>query len=177
MRQKVLIIGTILATALFVLIGRFTNVPLGFGGQRIAFEFAILGFAAAALGPLPGICVGLIGMFILNYLLGRLWWSEIIAAMFMGCIIGLCERRLALISGGFENRRLFNYAGFAALAGLFCYVLVCPTMDAYVYDFGFGETMLYWLCYGASALLCAILPGGLLCYSLGNLCKDKPLVK
>ena len=42
MKRTVLIIGTIVATVLFVLIGRFVNLPLGIGGQRIALEFAHL---------------------------------------------------------------------------------------------------------------------------------------
>ncbi len=177
MKQRILIIGTIAATVLFVLIGRFVNLPLGFGGQRIAFEFAILGLAAAALGPLPGICVGLAGMFILNFLLGRLWWSEIMATMFMGSVTGLCERSLSILNGGFEPRRLLTYSGFAGVACLLCWVLICPTMDTFIYHFGLGETMPYWLCYGVSVLLCTVILGGLLILGLGKYCEKKPLVK
>ena len=176
MKRTVLIIGTIVATVLFVLIGRFVNLPLGIGGQRIAFEFAILGMAAAALGPLPGIGIGSVGMLVLNFLLGRLWWSEIIAALFMGAITGFCERSLGLLTGDFEPRGLLTYAGFSAVACALSWLLICPTLDTLIYHFELGGTLLYWAIYALSVLLCTVIPGGLLCLALGKYCQKKPLL-
>ena len=175
MKRSVLIIGMILAIAAFVLVGKFVNLPLGIGEQRIAFEFAILGLAAAAFGPLPGIGVGFIGMLILNFLLGRLWWSEIVAAMLMGSIIGLCCRTMSLLDSGFEPRSLLTYAGYAGAACVLCWVLICPTLDTLIYHFQLGGTLLYWAFYAISVVLCTILGGGLLCFALGMFCRKKPI--
>ncbi|MBO4290101.1 MAG: ECF transporter S component [Lachnospiraceae bacterium] len=176
-RRTVLIAGMIISTALFVILGRFVNIPLGIGEQRLALEFAVLGFAAAALGPLPGIGVGFIGMFVLNFLLGRLWWSEIVAAMLMGSIIGLCERSLSILDGGFEPRGLLTYAGFSTAACALCWLLICPTLDTLIYHFELGGTLLYWAFYTISVVLCTVVLGGLLCLGLGMYCQKWPLTR
>ena len=169
--------GMITGIVLFVAAGVFVRLPIGFAGERIPFEYAILGFFAALLGPLPGMGAGFFGMLFMGIFLSDLWWSEVLATLFMGSIIGLCQRTLSIGDGGFESRGLVTYAGFTAAASVLCWILMAPAFDTLIYKIEFGATFLYWLSHGAAVIIAAVAGGGLLCLAAGMLFVKKPLFK
>ncbi len=170
------IIGMVLGTALFTVLALFVNLPLGFAGLRAPFEFGILAAFAAVFGPAPGMVIGFLGGLLAGIFRGELWWSEVLATMFMGTMIGFCQRMLSIGDGGFEPRGLITYAGFTAAASVLCWVLLCPALDLFLYHLDFGSTFVLWALCGAAVLLTALVVGGLLCLACGMVCRKKPLL-
>lgn len=169
------VIGMLLGAALFVLAGYYINLPIGFAGLRIPFEYGILAAFAALLGPFPGMLMGFAATLLLGIFRGQLWWSEVVSSMFMGTIVGFCQRGLAIGNGGFEPRRLISFAGFTAGACLVCWALLCPALDMMLYGLDMGTVFLPWAVYGAAILVTSVIAGGLLCLGMGLVCRKKPL--
>lgn len=117
--------------ACYYLLGGMALNGLPFG-LRIQLQYVVLGFFAAAFGPLAGMLTGGLGELWLGLAGGCLWWSVVLAASVAGLLVGLAFYR------GFGNRssigkELAKYLSVCLLASLLAWVVVCPALDLLLY--------------------------------------------
>ena len=89
-----------IGAALFFVLGRFVAIPSGVPNTNISLQYAVLGLLAAMYGPLAGGLIGFIGHTLIDLSWGGSpWWSWVIASAFVGVVVGLFAKKLALEEG------------------------------------------------------------------------------
>ncbi len=126
---------SVIGIVLYVIFAQFVFVPLGIYDGKIAFEFGIVGFAAAIAGPLPGATTALFGELIWGIINKSFWVSDLIALFFLGCIIGLCCKDIGVKRGYFGLRSFVTYIVFCAAGSILCWCLLRPVFDVLIYKF------------------------------------------
>ena len=164
------IIATLAATALFVLLGRLVLIPSGIINTDIAMQYGVLGFSAAAFGPLSGLLTGLLGHFFVA--LGTeydIWWNWIAASGISGLLIGLGCRKLKITEGEFTVKDIIRFNLVQAFSYILAFAFAAPLCDVYIY----GEPAVRAFTQGVASALYDIvvtaIVGTLLCFACSDI--------
>ena len=100
-----------IGAALFFVLGRFVAIPSGVPNTNISLQYAVLGLLAAMYGPVAGGLIGFIGHTLIDLSWGGSpWWSWVIASAFVGVVVGLFAKKLALEEGSFGKKEVITFA-------------------------------------------------------------------
>ena len=120
--------------ALFFVLGRFVAIPSGIPNTNISLQYAILGMLAAMYGPVAGGLIGLIGHTLIDLSWGGSpWWSWVIASTFVGIIVGLFAKKLALNEGDFGGKKIALFAIVNVIANVIAWIVIAPSLDVLIY--------------------------------------------
>ena len=120
------IIVSVIAVAVFLLLGRLLSVP------SLYVLYGIFAFAAAVFGPIAGLLIGLAGRFLSFLHIGSggfgIAWGQVIAAGIFGLLTGIACRRFTLYDGQLSKRDLAGFNIAQILCCILSLVLVEPLL-------------------------------------------------
>lgn len=135
--MKSLNVKTIVAigigSALFFLLGRFVSFPV-FANTYVNFQYAVLGFFAVVYGPLAGLLIGLIGHSLIDLTFGSLWWSWIIATMFVGFATGFLCKGIPVESGELGLKGVARFSFTSIVVHAIAWIGIAPALDILIYS-------------------------------------------
>ena len=119
-----------IGAALFFVLGRFVAIPSGVPNTNISLQYAVLGLLAAMYGPVAGGLIGFIGHTLIDLSWGGSpWWSWVIASAFVGVVVGLFAKKLALEEGSFGKKEVITFA----IANVVAWLGIAPVLDILIY--------------------------------------------
>ena len=123
-----------IGAALFFVLGRFVAIPSGIPNTNISLQYAVLGLLAAMYGPVAGGLIGFIGHTLIDLSWGGSpWWSWVIASAFVGVVVGLFAKKLAVQDGEFGKSKIITFAIANIAAHLLAWVGIAPVLDMVMY--------------------------------------------
>lgn len=131
--QTIVAVG--IGSALYVVLGRFLSIPVGFvPNTYISTAIAFLAFIAVLYGPIAGALVGLIGHALVDVLLyASVWWSWVLVSAIVGLLIGLAAFKFDLGNGTIGTKQIIYFNVAQAVANLIGWGLIAPTLDILIY--------------------------------------------
>jgi len=127
------LIATVIGLVFFFLLARFLSFNI-FANTNLTLQYAIVGFFAAAFGPIPGLLIGLIGHALtdLSYGFG-IWWSWVIASAFTGLCSGFLLEPGKVERGEFGTADTLRFiiGNLVIQAAAWC--LIAPGLDILIY--------------------------------------------
>ena len=128
------IVATAIGASLFFVLGRFVAIPSGIPDTNISVQYGMLGFFAAAFGPIVGVLAGLIGHFFIDFSYGwGVWWSWVIASAVCGLIMGFGMIKVNINEGEFGKKGLIKFNITQVVAHLISWAVVAPLLDILMY--------------------------------------------
>lgn len=128
------IVATAIGAALFFVLGRFVAIPSGIPDTNISVQYGMLGFFAAAFGPIVGVLAGLIGHFFIDFSYGwGVWWSWVIASAVCGLIMGFGLRKVNIKEGEFGKKGVIRFNITQIIAHLISWAVIAPVLDIIMY--------------------------------------------
>ena len=128
------IVATAIGAALFFVLGRFVAIPSGIPDTNISIQYGVLGFIAAAFGPIVGLLSGLIGHFFIDFSYGwGVWWSWVIASAACGFIMGTGMRKTKIDEGEFDKKDIISFNLVQIIAHVAAWVIIAPVLDILMY--------------------------------------------
>lgn len=128
------IVATAIGAALFFVLGRFVAIPSGIPDTNISIQYGVLGFIAAAFGPIVGGLAGIIGHFFIDFSYGwGVWWSWVIASAVCGVILGFGMKGVKIEDGEFGKSGIIRFIIVEVCAHLISWVVVAPVLDIVMY--------------------------------------------
>ena len=119
-----------IGAALFFVLGRFVAIPSGVPNTNISLQYAVLGLLAAMYGPLAGGLIGFIGHTLIDLSWGGSpWWSWVIASAFVGVVVGLFSKKIAIEEGTFGKKEVITFA----IANVVAWLGIAPVLDILIY--------------------------------------------
>lgn len=129
------IVATAIGAALFFVLGRFVAIPSGIPNTNISIQYGILGFIAAAFGPIAGLLAGLIGHFFIDFSFGwGVWWSWVIASAVCGLLMGFVASKIKMEDGKFGKKGIITFNIGQAIAHAIAWIVVAPVLDILIYS-------------------------------------------
>ena len=123
-----------IGAALFFVLGRFVAIPSGVPNTNISLQYAVLGLLAAMYGPLAGGLVGFIGHTLIDLSWGGSpWWSWVIASAFVGVVVGLFSKKIAIEEGAFGKKEVITFAIANVAANVVASLGIAPVVDILIY--------------------------------------------
>ena len=123
-----------IGAALFFVLGRFVAIPSGVPNTNISLQYAVLGLLAAMYGPLAGGLIGFIGHTLIDLSWGASpWWSWIIASAFVGVVVGLFSKKIAIEEGAFGKKEVITFAIANVAANVVAWLGIAPVLDILIY--------------------------------------------
>lgn len=123
-----------IGAALFFVLGRFVAIPSGIPNTNISLQYAVLGLLAAMYGPLAGGLIGFIGHTLIDLSWGGSpWWSWVIASAFVGVVVGLFSKKLAMSEGEFGKPQMVIFAVANIAANVVAWIGIAPALDVAIY--------------------------------------------
>ena len=120
-----------IGAALFFVLGRFVAIPSGVPNTNISLQYAVLGLLAAMYGPLAG---GFIGHTLIDLSWGGSpWWSWVIASAFVGVVVGLFSKKIAIEEGAFGKKEVITFAIANVAANVVAWLGIAPVLDILIY--------------------------------------------
>ncbi len=124
-----------IGAALFFVLGRFVAIPSGIPNTNISVQYAVLALLAAMYGPVAGGLIGFIGHTLIDLSWGGSpWWSWIIASAFVGVVVGLFAKSLALSEGDFGKKKMVTFAVANVVANAIAWGVIAPVLDIAIYS-------------------------------------------
>ncbi len=128
------IVATAIGAALFFVLGRFVAIPSGIPNTNISIQYGLLGFVAAAFGPIVGVLSGLIGHALIDFSYGwGIWWSWVIASAVCGLLMGFGMQKVDINGGDFGKSGIIKFNIVQAVSHIIAWVVVAPTLDIVMY--------------------------------------------
>ena len=119
-----------IGAALFFVLGRFVAIPSGVPNTNISLQYAVLGLLAAMYGPVAGGLIGFIGHTLIDLSWGGSpWWSWVIASAFVGVVVGLFAKKIAIEEGTFGKKEVITFA----IANVVAWLGIAPVLDILIY--------------------------------------------
>ena len=119
-----------IGAALFFVLGRFVVIPSGVPNTNISLQYAVLGLLAAMYGPLAGGLIGFIGHTLIDLSWGGSpWWSWVIASAFVGVVVGLFSKKIAIEEGTFGKKEVITFA----IANVVAWLGIAPVLGILIY--------------------------------------------
>lgn len=123
-----------IGAALFFVLGRFVAIPSGVPNTNISLQYAVLGLLAAMYGPLAGGLIGFIGHTLIDLSWGGSpWWSWVIASAFVGVVVGLFSKKIAIEEGAFGKKEVITFAIANVAANVVAWLGIAPVLDILIY--------------------------------------------
>ena len=123
-----------IGAALFFVLGRFVAIPSGVPTTNISLQYAVLGLLAARYGPLAGGLIGFIGHTLIDLSWGGSpWWSWVIASAFVGVVVGLFSKKIAIEEGTFGKKEVITFAISNVVANVVAWLGIAPVLDILIY--------------------------------------------
>lgn len=152
-----------IGAALFFVLGRFVAIPSGIPNTNISLQYAILGLLAGLYGPVAGGLIGFIGHTLIDLSWGGSpWWSWVIASTFVGIVVGLFSKRLALSEGEFGKRKIVLFAIANIAANVVAWVIIAPALDVLIYAEPASKVFVQGVFAAVTNSLTAVIVGSLL---------------
>lgn len=115
-----------IGAALFFVLGRFVAIPSGVPNTNISLQYAVLGLLAAMYGPLAGGLIGFIGHTLIDL-------SWVIASAFVGVVVGLFSKKIAIEEGTFGKKEVITFAIANVVANVVAWLGIAPVLDILTY--------------------------------------------
>lgn len=115
-----------IGAALFFVLGRFVAIPSGVPNTNISLQYAVLGLLAAMYGPLAGGLIGFIGHTLIDL-------SWVIASAFVGVVVGLFSKKIAIEEGTFGKKEVITFAIANVVANVVAWLGIAPVLDILIY--------------------------------------------
>ena len=123
-----------IGAALFFVLGRFVAIPSGIPNTNISLQYAILGMLGGMYGPVAGGLIGFIGHTLIDLSWGGSpWWSWVIASAFVGVVVGLFAKKLAIEEGSFGKKEVITFAIANVVANVVAWLGIAPVLDILIY--------------------------------------------
>ena len=123
-----------IGAALFFVLGRFVAIPSGVPNTNISLQYAVLGLLAAMYGPVAGGLIGFIGHTLIDLSWGGSpWWSWVIASAFVGVVVGLFAKKIAIEEGTFGKKEVITFAIANVVANVVAWLGIAPVLDILIY--------------------------------------------
>lgn len=152
-----------IGAALFFVLGRFVAIPSGIPNTNISLQYAILGLLAGLYGPVAGGLIGFIGHTLIDLSWGGSpWWSWVIASTFVGIVMGLFSKRLALSEGEFGKSKIVLFSIACIVSNAIAWVIIAPALDVLIYAEPASKVFAQGVFAAVSNSLTAVIVGNLL---------------
>ena len=136
-----------------------TVVAIGIG----AALFFVLGLLAAMYGPLAGGLIGFIGHTLIDLSWGGSpWWSWVIASAFVGVVVGLFSKKIAIEEGTFGKKEVITFAIANVVANVVAWLGIAPVLDILIYAEPAKKVFAQGAFAAVSNIITAVVVGGLL---------------
>lgn len=160
------LVATAIGAALFFVLGRFVAIPSGIPDTNISIQYGVLGFIAAAFGPIVGGLAGLIGHFFIDFSYGwGVWWSWVIASAVCGVIMGFGMKNVKIDDGELGKNGIIRLVIVAAVAHIISWAVVAPTLDIVIYAEPANKVFVQGLVSAIANFVTTAIVGGILCYA------------
>lgn len=160
------LVATAIGAALFFVLGRFVAIPSGIPDTNISIQYGVLGFIAAAFGPIVGGLAGIIGHFFIDFSYGwGVWWSWVISSAVCGVIMGLGMNKINLEDGVFTKATAIRFAIVAVVAHVISWAVVAPVLDILMYAEPANKVFVQGLISAIANSITTIIVGLLLCFA------------
>ncbi len=158
------LVATAIGAALFFVLGRFVAIPCGIPDTNITVQYGVLGFVAAAFGPIVGVLAGLIGHFFIDFSFGwGVWWSWVIASAVSGLLMGFGMNSVKIDDGEFGKKGIIRFNISQAIAHIVAWVVVAPVLDILMYAEPANKVFLQGLVSAGVNIVTTAIVGTLLC--------------
>lgn len=152
-----------IGAALFFVLGRFVAIPSGVPNTNLSLQYAVLGLLAAMYGPVAGGLIGFIGHTLIDLSWGGSpWWSWVIASAFVGVVVGLFAKKLALSEGEFGSKKVIRFAAANVVANAIAWIGIAPALDVAIYAEPFKKVIAQGVTAALLNSVTAIIVGSLL---------------
>ena len=138
MKKDNLSIKTIVAigigAAVYVVLARFASIPTPIPNTSIQTAYAFLALMAVVYGPIAGGLIGLIGHALndaVSY--GSVWWSWVLASMFVGFAIGFLVKSINVEDGEFNKKDIIRFNLSQVVAQVIGWFILAPVLDILIY--------------------------------------------
>ena len=138
MKKDNLSIKTIVAigigAAVYVVLARFASIPTPIPNTSIQTAYAFLALMAVVYGPIAGGLIGLIGHALndaVSY--GSVWWSWVLASMFVGFAIGFLVKSINVEDGEFNKKDIIRFNTSQVIAQVIGWFILAPVLDILIY--------------------------------------------
>ena len=112
-----------IGAALFFVLGRFVAIPSGVPNTNISLY-----------GPVAGGLIGFIGHTLIDLSWGGSpWWSWVIASAFVGVVVGLFSKKIAIEEGAFGKKEVITFAIANVAANVVAWLGIAPVLDILIY--------------------------------------------
>lgn len=158
------IVAAGIGAALFFVLGRFVAIPCPVPNVTISIQYGLLGFMAAAFGPLTALLIGFFGHFFIDFSYGwGVWYSWVIASAVFGCIVGLGVKKMAIEDGIFTKKDAITFNVFQAVAHIIAWGVVAPVLDIVIYAEPANKVFIQGLVAGLGNIVTTAIVGTILC--------------
>ena len=158
------LVATAIGAALFFVLGRFVSIPSGIPDTNISIQYGVLGFIAAAFGPIVGLLSGLIGHFFIDFSFGwGVWWSWVIASAVCGLILGFGMQKVKIDEGELGKEGIVRFIVVTVVAHLISWVVVAPVLDILIYAEPANKVFIQGLVSAGANIVTTIIVGLILC--------------
>lgn len=144
-----------IGAALFFVLGRFVAIPSGVPNTNISLQYAVLGLLAAMYGPLAGGLIGFIGHTLIDL-------SWVIASAFVGVVVGLFSKKIAIEEGTFGKKEVITFAIANVVANVVAWLGIAPVLDILIYAEPAGKVFAQGAMAAVVNSLTAVIVGALL---------------
>ena len=128
------LVASATGAAQYILLGRFVAIPSGVPNTNNRLQYAVLGLLAAIYGPVAGGLIGFIGHTLIDLSWGGSpWWSWVIASAFVGVVVGLFAKKLAIEEGSFGKKEVITFAIANVVANVVAWLGIAPVLDILIY--------------------------------------------
>lgn len=147
-----------IGAALFFVLGRFVAIPSGVPNTNISLQYAVLGLLAAMYG-----LIGFIGHTLIDLSWGGSpWWSWVIASAFVGVVVGLFSKKIAIEEGTFGKKEVITFAIANVVANVVAWLGIAPVLDILIYAEPAGKVFAQGAMAAVVNSLTAVIVGALL---------------
>ncbi|MFB1049872.1 ECF-type riboflavin transporter substrate-binding protein [Paraliobacillus sp. JSM ZJ581] len=123
-----------IGAAVYVILGRFINIPTGIPNTQIETTIAFLAFMSVLFGPVAGGLIGFIGHALKDVLMwGSVWWSWVFISLFVGFFIGLFAYRIKVQEGAFGRRQIIHFNIVQIIVQVVGWCFFGPILDIIIY--------------------------------------------
>ena len=153
-----------IGAAIYFLLARFVAIPI-FANTYLSFQYGILGFFAAAFGPIAGLLIGLIGHALSDFTGYGLWWSWIATSAVVGLAGGFLLRGVNLEEGEFNKINAIRFIVGSIVIHMVAWVGIAPTLDILIYAEPADKVYMQGLAAGISNCIVTVVIGTLLLFA------------
>ena len=158
-----LIVAMGIGSAVFLILGRFGSIPTPIPNTNVETAYAFLALMSLIFGPVAGLVIGLIGHTLKDAIFyGAPWFSWVIASSIVGLIIGLFSKKINIMEGNFDFKKILTFNIAQIVANGFAWFVVAPTLDIVIYAEPAKKVYLQGLVAGVSNMVTVAIIGTLL---------------